>query len=99
MTFTVDPDQLRAHATRLAGHADALAALGGGLPGDLGGQPLGPLGQFLAAGLGNAMSETTAAFAHAAAIVDRVGLGARRTADDYERADSGEAATFTGIAP
>ncbi len=95
--FTADPEQLRAHAGRLAGHADVLADLGAGLPDGLGEQSLGSFAQFLTAGLGGAMTASRAAFAHAATTVDLVGGGVRQTADDVERTDDGGAAALTEL--
>jgi hypothetical protein len=94
---TVDPEQLRTHASTLAGHADRLATIGTRLPDSLGEQPLGAFAQFLTTGLGGAMVATMAAFSHAASTVDLVSGGLRQTADGYQRTDDDNAATLAGI--
>lgn len=95
--FTADPEQLRAHAGRLAGHADRLATTGARLPDALGEQSLGSFAGFLAAGLGGAMATTLDAFGHVAAAVDQVGGGLRQAAEDYQRTDDDNAAGLAGI--
>ncbi|WP_367128438.1 WXG100 family type VII secretion target [Saccharothrix sp. HUAS TT1] len=95
--FAVDPEQLRAHAGRVAAHADRLAGTGTRLPGALGEQSLGSFAGFLTAGLGGAMATTLDAFGHAAAVVDQVGAGLRRSAEHYERTDDDHATGLTGI--
>jgi hypothetical protein len=96
-SFTADPEQLRGHASRLAGYADQLAAIGTRLPDAMGEQSLGSFAQFLTAGLGSAMTATLDAFAHAASTVDKVSGGVRQTADEYQRTDDGNASGLTGI--
>ena len=96
-SFTVDPEQLRAHASKLAGYADQLAAISGRLPDALGEQSLGSFAQFLTAGLGAAMTATLDAFAHAASVVDQVGGGVRQAAEVYQRTDGNSASGLTGI--
>jgi hypothetical protein len=93
--FDVDPDQLRAHATTLAGYADRLSAIGSGLPGSLAEQSLGSFAQFLTTGLGGAMTETLNAFGHASSTVDMVAGGVRQGADAYQRTDETGATTVT----
>jgi hypothetical protein len=95
--FTSAPDQLLAHAGRLARYADQLADLGAGLPDGLGQESLGSFAQFVTTGLGGAMTATLDAFAHASAAVDLVGGGVRQTAEDYQHADDDSAATLTGL--
>lgn len=98
-SFNIDPDQLRAHAGVLAGHADQLSAIGSRLPGSLAEQSLGSFAQFLTAGLGGAMTATMDAFAHGASTVDKVSIGARQVADQYQYTDEGSATGLTGIVP
>jgi uncharacterized protein YukE len=95
--FTVDPEQLRAHARTLAGRADRLSASGTRLPDSLGEQSLGSFAGFLTAGLGGAMATTLDAFGHAASTVDKVSSGLRQAADQYERTDDDSATGLTGI--
>lgn len=95
--FTVDPEQLRAHARGLAGHADRLSTSGARLPDALGEQSLGSFAGFLTAGLGGAMATTLDAFGHAAETADKVGSGLRQVADQYERTDDDSATGLTGI--
>ncbi|EID56319.1 type VII secretion target [Saccharomonospora xinjiangensis] len=95
--YTVDPEQLRAHASRLASHADQLSSLGAVLPGELQGASLGTFAQFITSGIGSAMARTMDAFAHAASTVDKVGDGMRRAADRYEHSDESHASELTGI--
>ncbi|MFF5986711.1 WXG100 family type VII secretion target [Prauserella flavalba] len=96
-SYTVDPEQLRAHASRLAAHADQLSSIGSALPGEMGAQSLGAFAQFITAGIGAAMTETTGAFMHAASTLDKVGEGMRRAGDQYQNADSEHAGGLTGI--
>ncbi|WP_020672387.1 WXG100 family type VII secretion target [Amycolatopsis nigrescens] len=96
-SYTVDPEQLREHAGRLAGYADQLGAIGTGLPDTMGEQSLGSFAQFITTGLGGAMTEALGAFAHAASTVDQVSDGMRRAADDYQRTEDGTASGVTGI--
>jgi uncharacterized protein YukE len=93
--FDIDPDQLRAHATTLAGYADRLSAIGTGLPGSLAEQSLGSFAQFLTTGLGGAMTETLNAFGHAVSTMDMVAGGVRQTADAYQHTDETSATTVT----
>ncbi|KOV80858.1 type VII secretion target [Nocardia sp. NRRL S-836] len=95
MTFTVDHEQLRAHAGDLAKHADQLAETR--LPQELGQESLGQFAQFLTAGLGGAMTRTAEAFAHVASTMDKVGAGMRRTAEHYQRTDDANAVSFDGV--
>jgi uncharacterized protein YukE len=95
--FTVDPEQLRGHAGRLAGYADRLAGTGTRLPDTLGEESLGSFAGFLSAGLGGAMATTLDAFGHAARVVDQVGGGLREVADQYQRTDDDSAVSLTGI--
>ena len=95
--FTVDPEQLRGHAGKLAGYADQLAGTGSRLPDALGEQSLGSFAGFLTAGLGGAMATTLDAFGHVASVVDQVGGGLRQVADQYQRTDGDGSATFDGI--
>jgi uncharacterized protein YukE len=96
MSFTVDHEQLRGHATTLAGYADRLAATGGRLPDQLGQESLGSFAQFLTSGLSGSMGETMGAFAHVASTMDKVGEGMRQTAETYQRTDERNAETVTG---
>ncbi|EHY87277.1 type VII secretion target [Saccharomonospora azurea] len=96
-SYNVDPEQLRAHASRLATHADRLASVGAALPDRMGEASLGALAQFITTGIGAAMAETMDAFAHAAATVDRVGIGMRQAADRYESSDEHHAAGLADI--
>jgi hypothetical protein len=98
MSFTADHEQLRGHAATLAGCADRLSATGKQLPDQLGQDSLGSFAQFLTSGLGSAMGETLAAFAHVASTMDQVGEGMRQTADLYQRTDDDNAATVVGAA-
>ncbi|MFI6096085.1 type VII secretion target [Lentzea sp. NPDC051213] len=98
MTFTVDHEQLRGHATTLAGYADQLANTGTRLPDQLGQNTLGDFAQFLTAGLGGAMKETLDAFAHVASTMDKVSEGMKQTADLYQRTDDDNVANLTGAA-
>jgi uncharacterized protein YukE len=93
--FDIDPDQLRAHAGTLSGYADRLAAIGTALPDSLAEQSLGSFAQFLTAGLGGAMTETLAAFGHAASTVDMMAGGVRQAADSYQRTDDDNATNLT----
>ncbi|QFU91902.1 type VII secretion target [Amycolatopsis sp. YIM 10] len=93
----VDPEQLRAHASRLAAHADQLSSIGAALPGEMGAQSLGAFAQFITTGLGAAMTETMGAFAHASSTLDKVGDGMRRAADRYEHTDEGHADRIAGL--
>lgn len=95
--YRVDPEQLRGHATSLAGYADQLAAAGTGLSDTLGEQTLGSFAQFLTAGLGGAMTETRTAFGDVATVVDKVGAGMRQAADQYQRTDDDGASGFTNV--
>ncbi|HUQ58279.1 WXG100 family type VII secretion target [Lentzea sp.] len=95
MSFTVDHEQLRAHAATLAGCADQLSATGARMP-DRVGQELGSFAQFLAAGLSGAMGETRQAFGAVASTMDNVGTGMRQTADTYQRTDDDSVANITG---
>jgi hypothetical protein len=95
--FDVDPEQLRGHASKLAGYADQLSAIGGRLPDSLADQSLGSFAQFLTAGLGGAMTATLGAFADLASSVDKVSIGMRQGADSYQRTDGDSAATLTGL--
>jgi uncharacterized protein YukE len=95
--YGVDPEQLRVHATSLAGYADQLATVGTGLSDSMGEQSLGSFAQFLTAGLGGAMTATRSAFADAAATVDKVGAGMRQAADQYQRTDEDGASGFTNV--
>ncbi|GAB3493217.1 type VII secretion target [Amycolatopsis cihanbeyliensis] len=96
-SYSVDPEQLRGHATRLAAHADQLSSAGTGLPGEMGSLSLGAFAQFIAAGIGSAMTETADAVAQAASTLDTVSHGMRRVADQYQRSDEGHAAALTGL--
>jgi uncharacterized protein YukE len=96
-SFTADAEQLRGHASRLAGYADRLATIGTGLPDALGEQSLGSFAQFVTAGLGGAMTATLDAFAHAASTVDKVSGGIRQAADQYQHTDDNSASGLTGI--
>ncbi|MGW4212160.1 type VII secretion target [Lentzea sp. NPDC004789] len=98
MTFTVDHEQLRGHASTLAGYADQLNATGAGLPTGLGQEALGSFAQFLTAGLGSAMQDTLDAFTHVGSTMDKVGEGLRQTADLYQRTDDDNAAAVIGAA-
>src|SRR5690606_22897792 len=93
----VDAEQLRAHASSLAGYADQLATVGQRLPGALDGQPLGSFAQFLTTGRGGAMAATTDGFAHVASTVDMVSGGLRQTAGSYERTDDHSAAGLADL--
>lgn len=95
--FDVDPEQLRGHASKIAGYADQLSAIGGRLPDSLADQSLGSFAQFITAGLGGAMNATLGAFADAATSVDKVSIGMRQAADSYQRTDGDNADTLTGI--
>lgn len=95
--YRVDPEQLRGHATSLAGYSDQLAAVGTGLSDTMGEQSLGSFAQFLTAGLGGAMAETRTAFTDVASTVDKVGAGMRQAADQYQRTDDGGASGFTTV--
>ncbi|ANZ40028.1 hypothetical protein BBK82_32305 [Lentzea guizhouensis] len=95
MTFTVDHEQLRAHASTLAAGADKLAETR--LPQELGQESLGQFAQFLTAGLGGAMNQTAQAFAHVASTMDKVGDGMRRTAEHYQRTDDTSAMSLGGV--
>lgn len=94
-SFDVDPEQLRAHASKLAGYADQLGTLGSGLPDTMGDQSLGSFVQFITAGLGGAMTATMGGFSLVASTVDKVSGGMRRTADSYQRTDGDNASTLT----
>ena len=98
MSFTVDHEQLRAHAATLAGCADRLSSAGGRLPDQLGQDSLGSFAQFLTSGLGGAMGKTLAAFAHVASTMDKVGTGMRQTADTYQRTDDDNVVNLTEAA-
>ena len=98
MSFTVDHEQLRGHAATLAGCADRLSATGKQLPDQLGQDSLGSFAQFLTSGLGAAMGETLAAFAHVASTMDKVSTGLRQTADSYQRTDDDNVVNLTGAA-
>ncbi|RSM55188.1 ESX-1 secretion-associated protein [Amycolatopsis sp. WAC 01376] len=91
-SYTVDSDQLRRHAGRLAAHADQLSSFGTSLPGELTATALGPFAQCITAGIGAAMNRTRDAFAHTASTMDKVGDGLRRAADLYQRTDEDHAA-------
>lgn len=95
--YRVDPEQLRGHATSLAGYADQLAAVGSGLSDALVEQSLGSFAQFLTAGLGGAMTETRSAFGDVAGTVDKVGAGMRQAADQYQRTDDDGTSGFTAV--
>jgi uncharacterized protein YukE len=96
-SFSVDPEQLRTHASTLAGYADQLDSIGTRLPDQLGDQSLGSLAQFVTAGLGGAMTATLDAFTQASSTVDQVSGGVRNTADDYQRTDDTNASEFGGL--
>lgn len=96
MSFTVDHEQLRRHAATLTGYADQLAATGGRLPDQLGGESLGSFAQFMTTGLSGSMGETMGGFAHLASTMDKVGEGMRRTAETYQRTDERNAESVTG---
>jgi len=98
-SLTTSPDQLRGHASSLAGYADQLATLGARLPDTLENQSLGSFAQFLTAGLGGAMAATMDGFAHVASTVDMVSGGLRQTAEAYQRTDEDSAAGLAGIQP
>ncbi|MGK4592640.1 WXG100 family type VII secretion target [Amycolatopsis sp. w19] len=91
-SYTVDPDQLRRHAGRLAAHADQLSSLGTALPGEMPPTALGPFVQCFTAGIGAAMSRTRDAFARTASVMDDVGDGMRRAAGMYQSTDEEHAA-------
>ncbi|EME63730.1 WXG100 family type VII secretion target [Amycolatopsis decaplanina] len=91
-SYTVDSDQLRRHAGRLAAHADQLSSLGTSLPGEMPPTALGPFARCFTAGIGAAMSRTMDAFAHTASTMDKVGDGLRRAADLYQSTDEDHAA-------
>ncbi len=95
MTFSVDHEQLRAHAGDLARFADRLAETR--LPQELGQESLGQFAQFLTSGLGGAMSQTVQAFTHVASTVDKVGEGMRKTAEHYQRTDDASAMSLDGV--
>jgi uncharacterized protein YukE len=97
--FSTSADQLRGHASSLAGYADQLANLGARLPDSLDGQSLGSFAGFLTTGLGGAMTATMDGFAHVASTVDMVSGGLRQAADDYQRTDDDSAAGLAGIQP
>jgi hypothetical protein len=94
-SFNVDPEQLRAHASKLAGYADQLGTLGSGLPDTMGDQSLGSFAQFVTAGLGGAMTATMGAFSHVASTVDKMSGGMRQAADSYEHTDGDNASALT----
>ena len=96
MTFTVDHEQLREHAARLAGYADQLGATRP--PDRLGQDSLGEFAQFLTTGLSGAMGETVQAFGHVASTMDKVSAGMRKTADLYQRTDDDNKASVIGAA-
>ncbi|TLW94738.1 WXG100 family type VII secretion target [Saccharomonospora piscinae] len=98
-SYTVDVEQLRSHAGRLAAHADELSTLGAALPGELAGRSLGSFAQFVATGLGAAMADTAGAFAHAASTVDKVGGAMRRAAEEYQNSDETHAAGLAALGP
>jgi len=91
-SYTVDPDQLRRHAGRLAAHADQLSSLGSTLPGEMPPTALGPFARCFTAGIGAAMSRTREAFARTASVMDDVGDGVRRAAERYQSTDEDHAA-------
>ncbi|RSN07325.1 ESX-1 secretion-associated protein [Streptomyces sp. WAC 05977] len=91
-SYTVDPEQLRRHAGRLAAHGGQLASLGAALPGEMPLAALGPFAQCFTAGIGAAMSRTRDAFARTASVMDDVGDGMRRAAELYQSTDEGHAA-------
>ncbi|MEU6642785.1 type VII secretion target [Saccharomonospora sp. NPDC046836] len=96
-SYNVEPEQLRGHAGRLAAHADQLSSIGMALPGEMGTSSLGSFAQFITVGLENAMTETMAAFEHAASTVDKVSDGMRRAADQYQNSDDDHAAALARI--
>lgn len=96
-SYDVDPDQLRAHASRLAAHADQLSSIGTALPGEMRTQALGSFAEFITAGLGAAMTETAGALAHSASTLDKVANGMRRAADLYQNSDEDYATGLTAL--
>src|SRR5262245_50631985 len=93
--YDVDPEQLRSHAGVLDGYADRLATIGNGLPDSVAEQSLGSFAQFLATGLGGAMTETLNAFGHASSVVDKVASGVLGTANSYQRTDGDNSTALT----
>jgi hypothetical protein len=96
-SYTVDHDQLRKHAGRLAAHADQLSSLGTSLPSEMSAASLGPFAQFITTGIGAAMNRTMDAFSHTASTMDKVGDGMRRAADRYQGTDTDHAAGLNNI--
>jgi hypothetical protein len=91
--FQVDLAQIRAHAGAVSDVAGGLSSVHDGLSGGgVAGNALGTFVQFLAAGLHDAMTQTTQSVAHASSAVDNVSSGLVRTADDYQHTDEDNAA-------
>lgn len=94
--FEVQSDRIHSHAATVSDVADQLSTIAGRLPNALGDGALGAFTQFITAGLGGAMSQTTDAIAHASSSVDEMSEGLRRTAVTYQSADDRNTAQFNG---
>jgi uncharacterized protein YukE len=77
--YDVDVEQLRWHATTVAGIADQLSGA------------LGTFAQFLTAGLSGAVGQANAAIGDVSAAVDTMSVGIRRSADGYQSTDENSA--------
>ncbi|MCE6997290.1 ESX-1 secretion-associated protein [Saccharothrix sp. S26] len=89
--FDVDVEQLRWHATTVAGIADQLSGVSGRAPDRVADGALGSFAEFLTAGLSGAVGRANAAIGDVSAAVDTMSVGIRRTADGYQSTDENSA--------
>ncbi|PSL48672.1 excreted virulence factor EspC (type VII ESX diderm) [Saccharothrix carnea] len=85
--FDVDAEQLRRHATTVAGIADQLSGVSDRAPDRMADGALGTFTRFLTAELSVALGQANAAISDVSAAVDAVSVALRRSADGYQRTD------------
>lgn len=93
--FGVDPEQLRAHASQVAGLAQDLGGNTGAHGGLLAGNALGSFVQSLTSGLQGAMTSTSDSIGHASQAMHDVHAGLLATADRYQGIDADNASLLT----
>ena len=89
--FDVDVEQLRWHATTVAGVADQLSGVSDRAPDRVADGALGTFTQFLTAGLSGAVGQATTAISDVSAAVDAMSVGLRRSAEGYRQTDENSA--------
>ncbi|MDI2031040.1 type VII secretion target [Saccharopolyspora sp. TS4A08] len=85
--FHVDHEQIRAHASTVAGLSDGLSSTARAVAGGPAGNALGSFVEFATLGFGEAMTQAAQAVSAASGALDSVSRGLARSAEDYQRAD------------